>query len=180
MMHHIHHHCHPKPERRDMTLVFKRKELIYDIENYAFVEGDIIQAEDEHARHHIFDVAQKGNIDRVTRVLNTAYAECVEMLFPYTKEEIDREQEDLDDILQEPEDYVINLSLPVGFSLTTVKLLNELLHEYLVCSVLSDWMSITNPSSMEKWEEKRQVIKRKIQTCLMSRRGPVRRKLKPF
>lgn len=176
----LHHHCTPRPERRDVTLVFKRGELIYDVENYSFIEGDIIQTEDEHAKHHIFDVAQKGNIDRVTRVLNTAHAECVEMLYPYTKEEIPEGQEDLDDILREPEEYVINLSLPGSFSLSTVKLLNKLLHEYLVCCVLSDWMSITNPASVENWEGKRQALKRKIQTCLTSRRGPIRRKIKPF
>ena len=71
-----------------VTLVFKREELLYDAENYSFVEGDIMQAEDEHARHQVFDIGQDGNVDRVTRILNLVHSECVEMLFPYTKEEI--------------------------------------------------------------------------------------------
>lgn len=41
-----------------VTLVFKREELLYDAENYSFVEGDIMQAEDEHARHQVFDIGQ--------------------------------------------------------------------------------------------------------------------------
>lgn len=62
-----------------VTLVFKREELLYDAENYSFVEGDIMQAEDEHARHQVFDIGQDGNVDRVTRILNLVHSECVEI-----------------------------------------------------------------------------------------------------
>lgn len=175
-------YCCGESERqaRTVRLTFKRSELIYDAENYSFVEGDIMKADDEHARHQVFDIGQSGNIDRVTRVLNLAHAECVEMLYPYTKEDVPEEQDVLDDILTEPEEYNIVLALPGGFSLSTVKLLSNLVHEYLVCRVLADWMSITNPGSQHNWEEKMNSIKRKIQTSLMSRTGKVRRKLKPF
>ena len=61
-------------------------------ENYSFVEGDIMQAEDEHARHQVFDIGQDGNVDRVTRILNLVHSECVEMLFPYTKEAVREEK----------------------------------------------------------------------------------------
>lgn len=165
---------------KNVELVFKRKELIYDAENYSFVEGDIMKADDEHARHQVFDIASTGNVDRVTRVLNLAHAECVEMLFPYSKEEIPDKADVLDDELITPEKYQIFLSLPNSFSLTTVKLLEHLMHEYLVCRVLADWMSITNPNSKENWEDKFRELKIKIQTSLVSRANKVRRKLQPF
>lgn len=163
-----------------VTLTFKRTELLYDAENYSFVEGDIMKADDEHARHQVFDIAAKGNIDRVTRVLNLAHAECVEMLFPYSKEEIPEGQEAMTDVMTAPEEYHIVLNLPDGFSLTTLKLLTHLVHEYLVCRVLADWMSITNPGSQANWEEKFRELKTKIQTSLVSRTGKIRRKCKPF
>lgn len=169
-----------QPQTKAVTLIFKRSELVYDAENYSFVEGDIMKTDDEHARHQVFDIAQKGNIDRVTRVLNLAHTECIEMLYPYTKTEIPDEQEALNDILAAPEEYHIELTLPEGFSISTVKLLTNLIHEYLVCMVLSDWMSITNPGSKAHWEEKFENLKYKIQTSLVSRTGKVRRKLKPF
>ena len=167
-------------QSKAVTLTFKRTELLYDAENYSFVEGDIMKADDEHARHQVFDIAAKGNIDRVTRVLNLAHAECVEMLFPYSKEEIPEGQEAMTDVMTAPEEYHIVLNLPEGFSLTTLKLLTHLVHEYLVCRVLADWMSITNPGSQENWEEKFKSLKTKIQTSIVSRTGKVRRKLKPF
>ena len=165
---------------KTVTLTFKRSELIYDAENYSFVEGDIMKTDDAHVRHQVFDIGQKGNIDRVTRVLNLAHAECVEMLYPYTKEEIPDEQEVLDDVLIVPEEYNLTLTLPIGFSLSTVKLLKHLIHEYMVCKVLADWMSITNPGSQANWEDKVQNVRIKIQTSLVSRKGKIRRKLKPF
>lgn len=167
-------------QTKPVTLTFKRSELLYDAANYSFVEGDIMKADDEHARHQVFDIAEKGNIDRVTRVLNLSHAECVEMLFPYTKEDIADGQEALNDVLTVPEEYHIVLNLPVGFSLTTVRLLQNLIHEYLVCRVLADWMSITNPNSEANWERKFESLRSKIRTSLVSRTGKVRRKCKPF
>ena len=155
-----------------VTLVFKREELLYDAENYSFVEGDIMQAEDEHARHQVFDIGQDGNVDRVTRILNLVHSECVEMLFPYTKEEISDKQEPLDNVMTVPEEYLITLVLPVEFSLSTVKLLKHLIHEYMVCKVLADWMSITNPGSQANWEDKARSEERRVGKECRSRWSP--------
>lgn len=166
--------------RRSVRLIFKRTELIYDIENYSFVEGDIMGDDNEHATHQVFDIAQGGNADRVTRVLGLAFSECVEMLYPYSKETLGDEQETLDDILVAPEQYALTLSLPDTFSATTVRLLKDLIHEFLVCSVLADWMSITKPKAYENWKMKMETMRDKIRTCIVSRCSMVRRKLKPF
>ena len=172
--------CGPVNEPKKATLTFKRAELIYDASNYSFVEAEIIPEGDECRRHQVFDIGQDGNVDRVTRVLNMACSECVEMLYPYTKEEIPEGQEALDDVLTEPEVYEIRLTLPETFSLTTLKLLEHLIHEYLVCRVLADWMSITNPESEAGWEKKFTTLRNKIRTSLVSRTGKIRRKMKPF
>lgn len=169
-----------RQQPKAVTLTFKRKELIYDAENYSFVEGDIMKTDDEHARHQVLDIAAKGNIDRVTRMLNLAHAECVEMLFPYSKKEIPEWLEATDNVMAVPEEYYIVLNLPEGFSMTTVELLTHLIHEYLVCRVVADWMSITNPDCKENWEEKFKGIRTRIQTSIVSRTEKIRRKLKPF
>lgn len=166
-------------QKTNVTLTFERKELIYDVSNYSYVEADIMQEDDECRRHQVFDISQDGNVDRVTRVLNTAHAETVEMLYPYTKQEI-TENEVLDDRLTEPEKYSIVLTIPSFFSQTTVELLSKLIHEYFVCRVLADWMSITNSDSEGKWEKKFTLIKEKIKSSLVSRQKHVRRRLKPF
>lgn len=165
---------------RSVELSFKRSELVYDISNYAFVEGDLIGEDGEHAHHQVTDIAEAGNVDRVTRVLNLAYWECVELLYPYTKEAVPEDQEELDNVLREPEVYVVRLRIPETFALNSVKFLKEMIHEYMVCRVLQDWLSITYPQSASRWEEKLEGLKRKMRLILLARMRTVRRKLQPF
>lgn len=162
-----------------VALTFARKELLYDIENYAFVEGDVMRTDNEHAKHQVFDIAQDGNIDRVNRVLDLAHAECVEMLYPYTKEPCDGEEVQ-DNELTVKEQYEISMLVPDDFSKSTVSLITKLLHEYMVCRVLADWMSITNPSSQSNWQSKLDSIEEQIRNHLNARCGRVRRAQTPF
>lgn len=174
-------YCNKRPEeKRIVTLTFKRAQLLYDISNNSYVEADVLQEGEGHSKHQVFDIVQEGNVDRVTRILNLVYSECVEFLYPYVKEDIPDDVVSLDDILTEPEEYIITLSLPITFSMTTVRKLKELIHEYLVSRVLADWLSMTLPASAEKWEKTSEVLKNNIRTSLMWRMRKVKRKLKPF
>lgn len=164
---------------KTVKMTFKRAELIYDIRNNAYVEGDVMQAKTEHDRHQVQDIGEDGNIDRVTRLLDLAHAECEEALFPYTKEDVEQETEmddtptyveptaDAEGTVADPEvftddttaskptgDYVIRLLVPDEYSKTTVRLIVRYIHEYMVCRVLSDWMSITNPPAAANWKAK--------------------------
>ena len=162
-----------------VELTFTRQNLLYDIENYAFVEGDVMRTDNEHAKHQVFDIAQDGNIDRVNRILDLAHAECVEMMYPYTKEPCDSEEVQ-DNSLSVKEQYQISMLVPDDFSKSTVSLITKLVHEYMVCRVLSDWMSITNPSSQSNWQSKLDSIEEQIRNHLNARCGRVRRAQTPF
>ena len=168
---------------KDLTKVvllrFKREELLYDIGNYSYVEGDIMLTRDEHERHQVIDVVEDGNVDRVSRVLDLAFAQCVELCYPYSKVAIEDGTE-LDDTKSEPSVYELRLRLPDGFSQTTVTLLEKLIHELLVYKVMADWMSITKPTSKQNWEEKIQEIEGQVIGTLNCRRGRVRRTQTPF
>jgi hypothetical protein len=165
-----------------VTLTFKRDELLYDIRNIAYVEGDVMPADSEHDRHQVMDVGEDGNIDRVTRVLDVAFAECVEFLYPYSKQEVATE-ESRDDVLATTEEYVMVLKVPDDFSKTTVDLMEKYIHEFLVYMVLVDWMSITNlknAGSAQNWQAKLDVIKDEIESTLNAKRYRVRRTMHPF
>ena len=160
------------------VLIFKRDDLLYDIKNYAFIEGSISETDSNHVRHTIQDVGEDGNVDRVTRILNLTVAKCKEMLYPYTKHNIHRQE--LDDKLREPGVYGIVMRVPKEYSQTSLNLLEELIHEYLVCTVVADWMSITNPTKAEMWKGKAESASREIKTGLNSRMQRVRIKTHPF
>lgn len=164
---------------KEVRLVFHRAQLLYDIGNYAFVEGDLLGDESEHVAHQVKDIVESGNVDRVTRVLNLAHRECEELLYPWTKLAVE-DGTVLDDRLVVPDRYEIVLTVPSTFARTTVELLRDSIHEYMVCRVLQDWLSLTNTPGAAAWDEKLAGIKAKIQQSLLSRTRYVHRKLKPF
>ena len=168
-----------RPRTKSAKLSFKRDEVLQDIGNYAYVVADVMKVDTEHARHQVFDICQDGNIERVTRVLNLAYSEVVELLYPYTKEDCGQE-EVTDNILTFPEEYVITMEIPDNFAKSTVVLLTKLIHEYFVYRILGDWLSITASEYSGIWEEKLDRIRERINSVKNKRVGRVRRTQAPF
>lgn len=162
----------------EALLLFKREQLIYDIRNLAYVEGDIMKENQQHERHTVQDIGEAGNIDRVTRVLNLAITECAEWLYPFTKKRIYRDC--LDDRLTEKKVYSIFMTVPKDFSQTTLNAIEELVHEYLVCSALADWLSIANTKKAEVWKEKKKDLETAIRNKPRLRRGRLRIRKHPF
>lgn len=163
----------------DVRLEFRREELLYDICNYTHIEGSILPSETEpHQRHTIQDIADEGNVDRVTRVLDLVHAGITELLYPYTKRVV--AEKVLNDGLVETDVYVIEMSVPQSFSQTTLQWLEKLVHEWMVYRVVADWLSITNPSKAVIWAQKAEQTESEIRGCLNTRRGRGRIKLHPF
>lgn len=169
----------PKEQRYNITLEFKRSELLYDIESYAYVEGDVMPKDNTHQLHQVLDIAQGENDDLVSRTLNLAHRECVELLYPYTKKE-PVDDTTLNDVLTTPNVYTIELSLPTEFSCTSLRLIKQLIHRYMVCKVLWEWMGIVKKESAEYWLAQMEDAKQRIQSSLMFRRGRLRKKQSPF
>ena len=143
--------CQPTGKRL-VVIILKREQLLYDIKNYCYIEGDIMPEDTQHSRHMVQDVGEEGNVDRVTRILSLAHADVVERLYPFTQHEIHHPV--VDDRLREKPVYGIFLNVPETYSQTTLNLLGGLIHELMVCIAIADWMSITNPPKEETWKRK--------------------------
>lgn len=164
-----------KERTKTVELRFEREELLYDIRNIAYVEGDVMKGEEhEHNRHQVQDIGEDGNIDRVTRVLDLWVDYCREKLFPVTKEDVESGLV-LEDDLVETDVYVINMLVPDDFSSTTCKYLERLIHEFLVDRVLADWFGIVYPDKAAWWLTKAGEIEDQIDSQLNKRTGRVRK-----
>lgn len=137
-----------------------------------------METESNHNRHEVQDVGQAGNVNRVTRIMDLTVAQTRELLYPYTSNAITRPE--LDDTFKETPIYGIVLSVPDDFSQTTLNLLEQLVHELIVCKAMKDWLSITNPAKADTWAAKADDMEREIRVCLHSRTTSVRRRLLPF
>ncbi len=150
-----------------VILSFTREQLMYDIANCSYVESHVAAEDTEHSRHMMADVCEEGNADRVTRILDLAVATCRELLYPYTKMTVVGGT--LNNDLQETQEYKIELTLPETVSQTSVQLLEHLVHEYLVCRGVAEWMSITAPKRADTWYGKAAEAESEIRSALATR-----------
>lgn len=164
---------------RNVTLEFLRTELIYDIKNYAYIEGHVWGEENQHAQHTLVEIGEEGNVDRVNRILAAVFSAAVEMLYPYTKEEPE-ESEVISNKLWTPDKYLIEMSVPITMSKTTLHLLSKLIHEFMVARVIHDWLSITHPDAAKNWLDKALEAVEEINTIKNSRTGVLTRPAYPF
>ena len=133
-----------------LTFNFKREALLYDIANVAYIEGAIQRKENEHDAHFTMDIVQDDNVDRITRILDRVYAQCVKHLSPYTDECISEDLE-LNNDFEETDTYTIVMNVPKTFLKPFARLIKTLINEYMVSSSLFEWLAITKPNSAEFW-----------------------------
>lgn len=176
----------PPTSTREYTktalLVFKRSELLYDLKNIAYLEGDVLPTQTEHDRHQIMDIAEDGNIDWVQRIMDLAIAECREIIFAWTKQDVDS-AENRDDILRHANEYQIALKVPDDFSKSTLTLLERLIHMFVVYRALAEWLGIVavaNPNAAQKWVIKAQETKDAIESTLNAGSHRARLTQSPF
>lgn len=134
----------------------KKSALLYDIQNLAFVIADN-NDNLNHGLHRVRDICQDGNLDRVSRMLNLAYAEILNYLAPILiPPSIDLSR----DYAADPHDYELiwTSDTPLATSITPeIKMkIKESCHEYMVCRVLADWLTVTFPEAAEEWKLKTQ------------------------
>ena len=60
-------------KKKQVVLIFKRKNLLYSISNYAYIVGHPMPDNTENNKHMIIDICEEGNIDRVNRILSTIW-----------------------------------------------------------------------------------------------------------
>lgn len=156
------------------VMTFGREEILYDVANIAYVAGDV-SPKDDHEKHQLIDIIQDGNVDRVTRVMTLAFSEVVEILHRFTKVEVGKTGMPgrweltsgfagipLNNEFIEPDQYHVIMRVPATYSETTLVVLKNYIHEYVCCSILADWMSITNKEEWETWVAKREEVKEKL------------------
>lgn len=165
-------------ENKHVVLTFKREELLYDIKNLGWVESDMMDDAAQHGKHLTADIGEDGNVDEVYRLLALYHAAAREMLYPFTKREV--VEEEVDDRLMTPSEYIICMNVPKEFSRTTVHFLAQLIHNWMVFMVLAHWLGITKPDAAAGWRAKADETKDEIEEAKSSRRKVLTRKLNPF
>lgn len=151
----------------ERELIFLYDNLIYHIDNTAYIIGESVQ--DEELKQRIQDVTQKNNLDHIKSVLDLAYAEVNNLCYPYTKippaAPMGRDFNDLSDKKR----YVIHLVMPPTTAKSSLELARERINEYFVWKVMNDWLKITAPDIAGKYSKDESKMGDLIQEALTPR-----------
>ena len=165
-------------------MVIRKKALIYDISNMAYVIADTGD-DGNHSLHRVRDICEAGNIDRVSRVLGIAYAKILALLSPLIETNC---RDEAKDESAKVHDYPISFrdDGELKYSLSPEKKLKikELTHEFMVCMVLTDWLEVTFPVAADVWKDRMERVFGNLKDVVMSVCNSFstgfRRKLSPF
>lgn len=159
-----------------VLFIFSDAELISDIGQTAFAQGDVARVMDnyghdhlandrEHTMHQWLDITQGDNLIRVRKSINLAISKVEHILFRWAKYDGHRHNISLDNIPKEKAEYVIELRVPDQFSDATADYLIKLIHEYIVDYVLYDWATLTYPEAAATWFQKMGDNEKEIRKC---------------
>ncbi|MCD8282000.1 MAG: hypothetical protein LUC22_01960 [Prevotella sp.] len=164
---------------KSLTLIFDTEQLIYDIKNDAWVTGDVTQTEDPHDRHQVQDICEEGNRDHIHRILDMAYSELADLLFPFLKTDL-CDGEVLDNTLRHKKKYVYELSVPDTFPRSSAVRLETLIHQYFVYRALQDRFTIVLPDTAPAWLERVTQVIDDIKRTASRRTERIHISLQPF
>jgi len=154
-----------------VVLVFGEDELLFDIGNVAFAQGDVARVHDnyghdilgdsaQHYMHQFKDVVSDGNIERVRRMISVAISDVEYVLMKYVNKYIDSvesdEEETENSAPDADTDYKLSITSWKPFSEVIANRLLKLVHEYIIDTVMDDWASLTYPEGQMAWTQKKQ------------------------
>lgn len=157
-------------DNREVTLKFRRENLLYDIRNYAFIGSHVMSDDLEHIKHSLADIGEEGNVNRVNRLLALvfSYVEqvCEDILADKQKNFV---EEVVVDHLEIPNEYRLDLSVPKEMTGTAVRYLSNLIHELLVYRAMYDWLTMVYPQGAQVWLAKCVELEEEIDELINSK-----------
>lgn len=154
------------------------EEVLADIRSAAWLESELHSEIDRHGRHEMADICEKGNIERVWRVLGISVAEVRVALQKILCQE---KQISRVNVLEEPESW--NFTFLYRLSNYSISYIKEKTHEYLVSSVMADRTSVIIPTAADVWRFRAETALSALRTMASTKQMPcsrVRRPLSPF
>ncbi len=153
-----------------LILEFKRQELVYEIGNLGYIIRDSSKRDTPDEYKNVADINANGNTDRISRLLDLAYADVMRILSAYVDHKVDFDAYG-NDIQQDPDSYFVMITLKHEMPGTTENLLRIYIHEFMVAKVMSEWLSVVAPDKAGAWIDKVQTMETNIKGSMSARKS---------
>ena len=160
-----------------MELCIKAEEVMADVRSAAWLEQELHPELDRHRRHEMADICEPDNVERVWRVLGLAVAEIRRETVRIFRQE---KYMAMTNDLECPEEWTFRFLFPLPSS--SVGLLREKIHEYLVASVMAERTGVIIPAAQKIWQIRASSAIAELRSAAATARPPhaqVRRPLWP-
>lgn len=163
--------------KKTLTVTQQVKELVYDIQNKAYLTGQAREAEGKknyEAASNMQASDDEENSYQIRRSLANAFSSLKSLLGEYLSED-KRTNNNL--IAKEIDDNgVLELAfeLPSNYNNSSADALGNGIHAYLVDMALGDWFAITNPEDAASYVQHSAISLENVKRALYKRSRPER------
>lgn len=163
--------------KKHLTVTQKVKELVYDIQNKAYLTGQAREAEGKkgyEAASNMQASDDDENSYQIRRSLATAFSSLKSLLGEYLTEN----RTTSDNLIQQEIDndgtLTLAFTLPSNYNNSSVDALGNGIHAYLVDMALGDWFAITNKEDAETYIAHSAISLENVKRALYKRSRPGR------
>lgn len=163
--------------KKTLTVTQQVKELVFDIQNKAYLTGQAREAEGKKTYEAASNMQASDDIEnsyQIRRSLANAFSALKSLLGGYLSEDKSTSnnliQKEIDD------DGVLELAfeLPSNYNNSSADALGNGIHSYLVDMALGDWFSITNKEDAQDYISHASVSLENVKRALYKRARPTR------
>ena len=124
-----------------ITITLKLSEIVYDIQNKAFLTGRSLHNGENHS--HVANMQandDEENSGQVLRSVTMAYSVLRNRLAEYL---VGSDLSASNDMVDEKDDLTLMLSMPSNYNKNATRTIAEAAHAYIVSMAIADWFAIT-------------------------------------
>ena len=147
--------------KKDLTVTVEVRELIYDVQNKAYLTGQARSDDDE-------------NSYQIRRSLANAFSSLKSLLGEYLYEDRSTSNNRMISEIDNNGQLTLVFKLPSNYNNASADSLGNGIHSYLVDMTLADWFAITNKEDAEVYAGHSTVSLENVKRALYKRSRPAR------
>lgn len=160
-----------------ITITLYVSEILFDIQNRSYLTGRSIGAEGKKTFEQVSDMEaceDEEDMAQILRSIGNAYEAIKTRLSEY----IDASAVDADNILidENTKTLTIVLRMPTNYNFSMTGPITTFIHQFVVCSAIADWFSLTNKEGAEDYVKMAAVNVEQINEAIHKRVRPRRGK----
>lgn len=163
--------------KKTLTITEEVKELIFDIQNKAYLTGQAREAEDSkdfQAASNMQASDDDENSYQIRRSIANAFSLLKSLLGEYLHEDKSTSNNRIQSEIDKDGQLVLSFKLPSNYNNSSADSLGNGIHSYIVDIALADWFTITSKKDAESYLAHSNVSLETVKRALYKRSRPTR------